>query len=106
MRPVKDAPVNKHIRSFILARVLKSKSFGGSFVRDIWCIMAQFDCRDENDHSLSRSIVANLHFGNSHSVDNLISQTMKTTEQPPSGFPLESSSAEEAGSPDESKDCR
>ncbi|XP_042261565.1 rho guanine nucleotide exchange factor 19 [Thunnus maccoyii] len=68
--------------------------------------MAQFDCRDESDHCLSRSVVTNLHIDNSDPVNYLISQTMNTTEQLPSGFPpLESSSAEQAGSPDESNDC-
>ncbi|CAK6952523.1 rho guanine nucleotide exchange factor 19 [Scomber scombrus] len=66
--------------------------------------MSQFDCRDENDHCLSRSADLSLHFGNPLSY--LISQTMEIMGQPPSGFPtLESSSAEEPEGLDERKDC-
>lgn len=71
--------------------------------------MAQLDCTDENSHSWSSSILDNLHsyFGESHPVNNLMSQihTMTTGEQLSSGFSLETNSVQQdAGGLDESSD--
>ncbi|XP_045885290.1 rho guanine nucleotide exchange factor 19 isoform X2 [Micropterus dolomieu] len=61
--------------------------------------MAQFDCRDENSHCLSSSIVANIPscFEKSHPANILISQIMKTRERIPSGFSLETGGGQDTG---------
>ncbi|XP_071351363.1 rho guanine nucleotide exchange factor 19 [Trachinotus anak] len=70
--------------------------------------MAQPDCREENSYSLSSGIITNLHsyFGNSHLVNNLISQIPAVSireELSSEFFTLENSSAQDSGGLDESR---
>lgn len=70
--------------------------------------MAESDCRNENSLTLSSSTLASLYswIGNGQPVNHFVSriQTMRTEEQHAPELSLETNSAEDAGSLEESSD--
>lgn len=70
--------------------------------------MAESDCRNENSQTLSSSTLASLYswIGNGQPVNHFVSQiqTMRTEEQHAPELSLETNSAEDAGSLEESSD--